>query len=68
MFRDAVDHRQGLFPSTITDVPLPIINTDEWIQSFIEKQAAMFEIARNRQAEVNVDSIAVKNENRGDKE
>jgi hypothetical protein len=41
MFGDAVDHRQGLFPTTKTDVPIPIINTDEWIQNLIEKQAAM---------------------------
>ena len=68
MFGDAVDHRQGLFPTTITDVPIPIINTDEWIQSLIEKQAAMLEIARTRQAEVNENSIAVRNENRGDRE
>jgi hypothetical protein len=57
-----------MLPTTITDVPLPIINTDEWIQSLIEKRAAMLEIARTREAEVNKDCITVRNENREDRE
>jgi hypothetical protein len=59
MFEDAVGHNQEY-----SDEPLLIINTDEWIQSLTEKQAVMLEIARTRQADVNEDSIAVRNENR----
>jgi hypothetical protein len=58
MFGDSVDHRRGLFPT----------DSEELGHELIVKQAAMFEIARTQQAEVNEANIANRITARGDRE
>ena len=67
MFGDAVDLRQSLFPSNINNSTLQPTNPDEWINSLIDKQAAMLEVARIHQEELNETNIAIRTERRGDR-
>jgi hypothetical protein len=67
MFGDAVDLRRTLFPTNANDPPLQPTNPDEWIHSLIDKQAAMLEVARIYQEELNETNIAIRTENRGDR-
>jgi hypothetical protein len=68
MFGDSVDHRRGLFPTTEENLIVPATNIDEWIHELIVKQAAMFEVARAQQVEVNEANIANRIAERGDRE
>jgi hypothetical protein len=67
MFGDAVNLRQNLFPTNANDLPLQPTSPFEWIHSLIDKQAAMLEVARIHQEELNETNIAVQTENRGDR-
>jgi hypothetical protein len=53
MFWDSVDHRRGLFPINGDELLVPPTDIDEWIHELIVKQAAIFEVVRIQQAEVN---------------
>jgi hypothetical protein len=67
MFGDSVDHI-GLFPTNVDDLIEPTTDIDEWIHELIVKQAAMFEVARTQQAEINKTNIANRITARGDRE
>jgi hypothetical protein len=68
MFGDSVDHRRGLFPTDTDELVVPTTDIDEWIHELIVKQAAVFEVARTQQAEVNEANIANRVTARGGQE
>jgi hypothetical protein len=68
MFGDSVDYRRELFPTMTEDLTVPTTNIDEWIHELIVKQAAMFEVARAQQAEINEANIPNRIAERGDRE
>jgi hypothetical protein len=68
MFGDSVDHRRELFPTIGDELVTPSTDIDEWVHELIVKQAAMFEVARTQQAEINDAYIAERITARGDRE
>jgi hypothetical protein len=68
MFGDSVDHRRELFPTNGDELVVPPTYIDEWIHKLIVKQAAMFEVARTQQAEVNNANITERITARGDRD
>jgi transposase InsO family protein len=68
LFGDSVDHRRGLFPTSITsaDGPMPptFTNTHEWLTHLLLQQQTLLKSARSSQETLNNRNLSERNEKR----